>query len=80
VDGRPRRTYLYQIVDNEWTMHEFGHQAVVWQTAVHPAVALEMMATGEWKGEGVKGPEAFPADPFLALLAEHGAPWSVEER
>jgi len=80
VDGRPRRTYLYQIVDNEWTMHEFGHQAVVWQTAVHPAVALEMMATGEWKGEGVKGPEAFPADPFLALLTEHGAPWSVEER
>jgi saccharopine dehydrogenase-like NADP-dependent oxidoreductase len=80
VDGKPRRTYLYQIVDNEWTMHEFGHQAVVWQTAVHPAVALEMMATGEWKGEGVKGPEAFPADPFLSLLAEHGAPWSVEER
>jgi len=80
VDGRPRRTYLYQIVDNEWTMHEFGHQAVVWQTAVHPAVALEMMATGEWKGEGVKGPEAFPADPFLDLLTDHGAPWCVEER
>ena len=38
----------------------------MWQTAVHPAVALEMMATGEWKGEGVKGPEAFSADPFLA--------------
>jgi len=80
VDGRPRQTYLYQIVDNEWTMREFGHQAVVWQTAVHPAVALEMMATGEWKGEGVKGPEAFSADPFLALLSEHGAPWTVEER
>jgi saccharopine dehydrogenase-like NADP-dependent oxidoreductase len=80
VDGRPRSTYLYQVVDNEWTMAEFGHQAVVWQTAVHPAVALEMLATGEWKGEGVKGPEAFSADPFLPLLAEHGAPWSIEER
>src|SRR3954452_6557624 len=79
-DGRPRRTYLYQIVDNRWTMAEFGHQAVVWQTAVHPAVALEMLASGEWKGEGVKGPEAFSADPFLDLLAEHGAPWKVEER
>jgi saccharopine dehydrogenase (NAD+, L-lysine-forming) len=64
----PRRTYLYQVVDNEWTMREYGHQAVVWQTAVHPVVALEMLATGEWKGEGVKGPEAFRADPFLALL------------
>jgi saccharopine dehydrogenase-like NADP-dependent oxidoreductase len=80
VDGEPRRTYLYQVVDNEWTMREFGHQAVVWQTAVHAAIALELMATGEWKGEGVKGPEAFSADPFLPLLSEHGAPLSMEER
>jgi len=79
IDGRPRSTYLYQIIDNEYTMREYGHQAVVWQTAVHPAVALEMIATGEWKGEGVKGPEAFCADPFLALLSEHGAPWAIEE-
>jgi saccharopine dehydrogenase (NAD+, L-lysine-forming) len=79
TDGAPRRTYLYQVVDNEWTMREYGHQAVVWQTAVHPVVALEMLATGEWKGEGVKGPEAFSADPFLALLNEHGAPWAMQE-
>jgi saccharopine dehydrogenase (NAD+, L-lysine forming) len=80
VDGQPRSTYLYQIVDNEWSMRQFGHQAVVWQTAVHPAVALEMLATGEWKGVGVKGPEAFSADSFLALLPEHGAPWVIEDR
>ncbi len=79
VDGAPRSTYLYQVVDNEWTMREYGHQAVVWQTAVHPVVALEMLATGEWKGEGVKGPEAFPADPFLELLPVHGAGWEIEE-
>ncbi len=79
-DGNPRRTYLYQVVDNEWTMREYGHQAVVWQTAVHPVVALELMATGEWKGNGVKGPEAFDAVPFLQLLNEHGAPWVMEER
>jgi saccharopine dehydrogenase-like NADP-dependent oxidoreductase len=80
LDGKPRQTYLYQIVDNEWTMREFGHQAVVWQTAVHPVVAVELIAEGEWKGTGVKGPEAFSADPFFDLLAEHGAPHSVEER
>ncbi len=79
-DGNPRRTYLYQVVDNEWTMREYGHQAVVWQTAVHPVVALELLATGEWKGNGVKGPEAFDAVPFLQLLDEHGAPWAMEER
>ncbi|MDO8389843.1 MAG: saccharopine dehydrogenase NADP-binding domain-containing protein [Actinomycetota bacterium] len=80
IDGQPRSTYLYQVVDNEWTMREYGHQAVVWQTAVHPVVALEMLATGEWKGAGVRGPEAFSADPFLALLGEHGAPWTMEDR
>ena len=37
------------------------HQAVVWQTAVNPVVALELLADGEWKGDGVLGPEAFDA-------------------
>jgi hypothetical protein len=40
-------------------MREYGHQAVVWQTA-SPAVALELLATGAWSGAGVLGPEAFP--------------------
>ena len=80
LDGEPREAYLYQIVDNEWTVRTFGHQAVVWQTAVHPVVACELIAEGVWKGAGVNGPEAFSADPFLELLAVHGAGWSLEER
>jgi len=80
LQGNPRETYLYQVVDNEWTMREFGHQAVVWQTAVHPVVAVELLASGAWHDAGVRGPEAFSADPFLALLAEHGAPHVIEER
>ncbi|MEJ7801032.1 MAG: saccharopine dehydrogenase NADP-binding domain-containing protein, partial [Ilumatobacter sp.] len=39
-DGAAREVYLYHIVDNAWSMKEFGHQAVVWQTAVMPAVAI----------------------------------------
>ncbi|HKG04348.1 MAG TPA: saccharopine dehydrogenase C-terminal domain-containing protein [Conexibacter sp.] len=80
VDGRPRRTYLYHVVDNEWTMREYGSQAVVWQTALNPVVALELLANGTWRGVGVLGPEAFDAAPFLALLAEYGSPHGVEER
>jgi saccharopine dehydrogenase (NAD+, L-lysine forming) len=80
LHGDARETYVYQIVDNEWTMRDFGHQAVVWQTAVHPVVAVELIAEGVWKDAGVKGPEAFSADPFLELLAEHGAPYAIEER
>ncbi len=79
-DGQPRSTYLYHVVDNEWTMSKFGHQAVVWQTAVNPVVALELISLGEWKGSGVLGPEAFEADAYLDLLNEHGVSWSMEER
>jgi saccharopine dehydrogenase-like NADP-dependent oxidoreductase len=79
ADGRPRRTYLYHVVDNEWSMQEYGAQAVVWQTALNPVVALELLASGTWSGTGVHGPEAFPAAPFLAKLAEYGSPHGVLE-
>jgi saccharopine dehydrogenase-like NADP-dependent oxidoreductase len=79
-DAEPREVYLHHVVDNAWTMAEFGSQAVVWQTAVNPVVALELIASGAWSGAGVLGPEAFPADPFLELLGEHGAPWGLDER
>ncbi len=79
TDGQPRSTYLYHVVDNEWTMQEYGHQCVVWQTAVNPVVALELLARGTWSGAGVLGPEAFDAVPFLELLTEYGAPWGIQE-
>jgi saccharopine dehydrogenase-like NADP-dependent oxidoreductase len=78
-DGAPRKTYLYHVVDNEWSMREYGSQAVVWQTALNPVVALELVARGVWSGTGVLGPEAFAAQPFLDLLAEYGAPHGVLE-
>ena len=79
TDGAPRRTYLYHVVDNEWSMREYGSQAVVWQTALNPVVALELLASGAWKGVGVLGPEAFPAPPFLDMLAAYGSPHGVLE-
>jgi saccharopine dehydrogenase-like NADP-dependent oxidoreductase len=78
-DGKPRSTYLYHVVDNEWSMREYGHQCVVWQTAVNPVVALELLAAGTWAGSGVLGPEAFDAVPFLDLLTEYGSPWGQRD-
>jgi saccharopine dehydrogenase (NAD+, L-lysine forming) len=78
--GEPREVYLYHVVDNAWSMKEYGAQAVVWQTAVNPIVALQLLADGGWSGAGVLGPEAFPASPFLDLLNEHGAPWGSREQ
>jgi saccharopine dehydrogenase (NAD+, L-lysine forming) len=72
-DGQPRSSYLYHIVDNEHTMREYGSQAVVWQTAINPVVALELLDEGTWKGTGVLGPEAFPPKPFLERLGELGS-------
>jgi len=78
-DGQPRSTYLYHVVDNEWSMQEYGHQCVVWQTAVNPVVALELLARGVWAGAGVLGPEALDAVPFLDLLTEYGSPWGQRD-
>jgi saccharopine dehydrogenase-like NADP-dependent oxidoreductase len=84
-DGSPRSTYLYHVADNEQTMRDYGAQCVVWQTAVNPVVALELLATGAWSGAGVLGPEAFDAVPFLDLLKApkpegYGSPWGMEDR
>ena len=79
-DGSPREVYLYHVVDNRFSMAEYGSQAVVWQTAVCPVIAMELIANGTWAGAGVLGPEAFDAVPFLALLGEYGSPWALREQ
>jgi saccharopine dehydrogenase-like NADP-dependent oxidoreductase len=78
-DGQPRQVYLYHVVDNEETMRDYGSQAVVWQTAINPVVALELLADRTWSGEGVLGPEAFAPRPFLDLLTAYGSPWGLRE-
>ena len=73
-NGKPLSTYLYHVVDNEHSMREYGSQAVVWQTAINPVVALELLHDGSWQGAGVLGPESFPPIPFLERLEQLGAP------
>jgi saccharopine dehydrogenase-like NADP-dependent oxidoreductase len=86
VDGKPREVYLYHVSDNEWTMAEYEAQCVVWQTALNPVIALELLSNGTWAGTGVLGPEAFDAKPFLDLMAQpidqggYGQAWGLEER
>jgi saccharopine dehydrogenase-like NADP-dependent oxidoreductase len=85
-DGNPRSVYLYHVADNADTMRDFESQCVVWQTALNPVVALELLAAGTWTGRGVLGPEAFDAAPFLELMAKpveeggYGQPWGLSER
>ncbi|RFA15779.1 ATP-binding protein [Subtercola boreus] len=86
LDGQAREVYLYHVADNEWTMREYESQCVVWQTALNPVIALELLALGVWGGVGVLGPEAFDALPFLELMAlpveegGYGQAWGLEDR
>ena len=82
IDGQPRKVYLSHVVDNADSMRIDGSQCVVWQTALNPVVALELLASGVWSGAGVLGPEAFDAVPFLDLLASpdgYDSPWELNE-
>ena len=80
-DGAPREVYLYHVSDNAETMREYGAQAVVWQTAMNPVIALELLSSGAWSGAGVLGPESFAPHPFLDLLRDgYGQRWVVQER
>lgn len=85
-DGEPRSSYLYHLADNQWTMAEYETQCVVWQTALAPAVVLELLSTGAWGGKGVLGPEAFDAVSFLDLMAApetdggYGQEWGIQEK
>jgi saccharopine dehydrogenase-like NADP-dependent oxidoreductase len=52
-------------------MRRIGSGAVVGQTAFNPVIAMELLATGVWKGDGVLGPECFDPDPYIKLMDEH---------
>jgi saccharopine dehydrogenase-like NADP-dependent oxidoreductase len=80
LTGEPRAVFLYHVADNAETMARHHTQAVVWQTAVNTAVALELLASGTWRGAGVLGPEAFDAVPFLDRLRDRGEIWKIDER
>jgi saccharopine dehydrogenase-like NADP-dependent oxidoreductase len=77
--GKPKAVYIYNVVDNAWSMENYGDQAVVWQTAINPVMALELIHKGIWKPEGVNGPEWFAPKPFLELLAEYGSSWHIRD-
>jgi saccharopine dehydrogenase (NAD+, L-lysine-forming) len=78
-NGKPRQVYLYQVADNETCMKKYGVQAVVWQTAVNPVIAWDLLQHGIWGGTGVLGPEAFDPDPFIERMPKYDFPYGMKE-
>jgi len=47
--GKPKAVYIYNVVDNKWSMDNYGNQAVVWQTAINPVIAMELVGSCNWR-------------------------------
>ena len=73
IDGSPREVYLYHLSDNAETMARHGAQAVVWQTAINPVVALELLAAGTWQGAGRARPRGLRSRALPRPPARRGA-------
>jgi saccharopine dehydrogenase (NAD+, L-lysine forming) len=78
-DGKPRQVYMYQVADNEECMKRLNCQSVVAQTAFNAVIGWDLLEHGEWKGEGVLGPEAFDPVPFMNKMADYGFPYGIKE-
>jgi saccharopine dehydrogenase-like NADP-dependent oxidoreductase len=78
-EGKPYACYIYNVVDNKWSMENYGDQAVVWQTALNPVIAMELIANGTWQPRGVVGPEWMEPKPFLDLIEEYGSSWHIRD-
>jgi saccharopine dehydrogenase (NAD+, L-lysine-forming) len=77
--GNPRVHLPVPRRRQRWSIDEYSHQCGVWQTAINPVGALELLANGTWSGSGILGPEAFDSVPFLELLTSYGSPWGQQE-
>ena len=78
-EGKPYACYIYNVVDNKWSMENYGDQAVVWQTAINPVIAMELIGNGTWKPSGVVGPEWMEPKPFLDLIEQYGNSWHIRD-
>ena len=79
-DGKERQVYIYQVADNQECVNKYGTPAVVAQTAVVPAIVVELVARGKMEGPfGVRVSEEFNPIPVLELLEEYEFPAGVYE-
>ena len=78
-DGLKRSAYLYQVADNQDCLNKYGTNSIVAQTAMGPAIMIELIAKGIWKDAGVYGPDSFDPDPFIELMEEFEFPAGLME-
>ena len=78
-DGAPKAIYIYNICDHETCYAEVGSQAISYTTGVPATIGAMLATNGTWRKPGVWNMEQNDPDPFMALLPEHGLPWTAVE-
>lgn len=76
-DGKPRKSFIYNVCDHAVCYDEVRSQAVSYTTGVPAAVGARLMVQGVWKKPGVLHMEQFDPDPFMEAVSEHGLPFQV---
>ncbi|HEX2303827.1 MAG TPA: hypothetical protein VHH57_09430 [Gaiella sp.] len=79
LDGNPRKTHLYHVVDNEWSMREYGRAGGRLADGTQPGRGAGAPRLGLLVGDGRARTRGLPARPFLDKLAELGSPNGVLE-
>src|SRR5690606_5705214 len=75
-DGKPLKTYTYNVCDHEEAYAEVESQAISYTTGVPAMIGGMMMVTGTWKQPGVWNMEQLDPDPFMEQLNLRGLPWT----
>jgi saccharopine dehydrogenase-like NADP-dependent oxidoreductase len=75
-DGKPREVYLYQVADNQECMRRCGVQAVVWQTAVNPVIAMELSTTARGRARASSAPRRSTRIPSSPRCRSSTSPWA----
>jgi saccharopine dehydrogenase (NAD+, L-lysine-forming) len=77
-DGKPLKTYTYNVCDHEACYAEVESQAISYTTGVPAMIGGLLMVTGKWKQAGVWNMEQLDPDPFMEQLNLRGLPWTEE--
>jgi saccharopine dehydrogenase (NAD+, L-lysine-forming) len=77
-DGKPLKTYTYNVCDHEACYAEVESQAISYTTGVPAMIGGLLMVTGKWKQPGVWNMEQLDPDPFMEQLNLRGLPWTEE--
>ncbi|MEO0447725.1 MAG: saccharopine dehydrogenase family protein, partial [Verrucomicrobiota bacterium] len=78
-DGRSISHYLYNVCDHEVCYAELKNQAISTTAGVPAVIGAKLLFDGVWKEAGVRAPEDWDPDPFMAAMADFGLPWQLVE-